>query len=58
MEENAEVSSAVAQAIIALNAQSALIADIAEKAGIDGAVIVDPEASACDTEDPTASCDE
>ena len=58
MEENAEVSSAVAQAIIALNAQSALIADIAEKAGIDGSVVVDPEASACDTEDPTASCDE
>ena len=58
MEENAEVSSAAAQAIIALNAQSALIADIAEKAGIDGSVVVDPEASACDTEDPTASCDE
>ena len=58
MEENAEVSSAAAQAIIALNAQSALIADIAEKAGIDGSGVVDPEASACDTEDPTASCDE
>ena len=58
MEENAEVSSAVAQTIIALNAQSALIADIADKVGIDGSVVVDPEASACDTEDPTASCDE
>ena len=52
MEENAEVSSAAAQAIIALNAQSALIADIAEKAGIDGSVVVDPEVTRPETTRP------
>lgn len=43
--------------IITLNAQSALIAQIAEEMGLD-AVVVDPDASACDTENPLSSCDE
>lgn len=42
--------------IYALNAQSAVIADLAEAAGIDGSDVVDADASDCDTQDPTASC--
>jgi len=43
------------QTIIALNAQSSVIADLAEAMGIESSV-VDDDASACDTEDPTAEC--
>lgn len=42
-------------AIIALNAQSTVIADLAEALDIDGDV-VDSEASECDTTDPTTEC--
>ncbi len=42
--------------IVALNRQSAEISRLAQSLGI-AAEVVDPEASACDTTDPTAVCD-
>jgi len=41
--------------ILSLNAQAALIADIANKLGLES-VVVDPAASACDTTTPTEAC--
>ncbi len=58
MEENRSSDNPVSKAIITLNEQSQLIADIAESLGIDGGVVVDVDASACDTTNPDASCDE
>jgi putative iron-regulated protein len=43
-------------AIKALNAQSTVIADVAEALEIDGDVVVDVDASECDTSDPTTEC--
>lgn len=40
--------------ILSLNAQSVIIADIANKLGLGD--VVDPEASACDTTNPTEEC--
>ncbi|MDP2505259.1 imelysin family protein [Oceanobacter sp. 3_MG-2023] len=42
--------------IKALNAQSIVIADVAEALEIDGDVVVDVDASECDTTDPTTEC--
>lgn len=42
--------------IKALNAQSTVIADVAEALEIDGDVVVDVDASECDTTDPTTEC--
>ena len=43
--------------IVSLNTQSALIARIAVELGLGSAEdVVDPEASACDTTDPTTEC--
>ena len=56
MTENFNSDSAVYKTIVALNAQANLIADLAESLNIETSV-VDEEASACDTSDPTATCD-
>ncbi|WP_300424330.1 imelysin family protein [uncultured Thalassolituus sp.] len=56
MAENRTSDSSVAKTIVALNAQSKIIANIAEALDISGSV-VDEEASGCDTESPTESCD-
>ncbi|GGY38893.1 peptidase [Bacterioplanes sanyensis] len=50
-------TSSVADTIIALNEQSAVIAEIATQLEL-GSVVVDPEASACDTQNPTTTCEE
>ncbi|ASP40685.1 peptidase, imelysin family protein [Bacterioplanes sanyensis] len=50
-------STSVADTIIALNEQAAVITQIANTLEL-GTVVVDPEASACDTTNPTQSCDE
>lgn len=57
MTANQNPNNPVYKTITALNTQSALIAEIATTLGISGSV-VDPDASACDTQDPLASCDE
>ncbi|MEC8102886.1 MAG: imelysin family protein [Pseudomonadota bacterium] len=57
MAANAELDSPIAQTILALNAQAAIISEIAEAVGINE-VVVDPDVSACDTADPTARCDQ
>lgn len=57
MAENLTATSAVAKTILSLNAQSKIIANIADNLGLDGSSIVDDGASDCDTADPTASCD-
>lgn len=56
MAENRTSDSSVAKTIVALNAQSKIIANIADVLEITGSV-VDEEASGCDTESPTESCD-
>ena len=56
MTENFNSDSAVYKTIVALNAHANLIADLAESLNIETSV-VDEEASACDTSDPTATCD-
>ncbi|MFK4751515.1 imelysin family protein [Oceanobacter antarcticus] len=43
-------------AIKALNAQSSVIADVADALDIDGETVVDVDASECDTSDPTTEC--
>lgn len=48
-------SEAVIDTIVALNAQAAVITEIADALEL-GAVVVDPEASACDTTDPMSEC--
>ena len=55
MEENQNSDSPVYQTIYALNAQSGVIADIAEELGLDTDV-VDDEASECDTTNPGEEC--
>ena len=45
----------MAQAILALNALSALIADLAENLEIN-VDVVDDDGTECDTSNPTASC--
>ena len=55
MEENQNSDSPVYQTIYALNAQSGVIADIAEELGLD-ADVVDDEASECDTTNPDEEC--
>lgn len=57
MAENLTATSPVAKTILSLNAQSKIIASIADNLGLDGSSIVDIDASGCDTENPTASCD-
>lgn len=57
MDVNRNSSNPVYQTIVALNAQSGVISEMAEALGLD-ADVVDDDASACDTSDPTASCDE
>jgi putative iron-regulated protein len=57
MDVNRNSSNPVYQTIVALNAQSGVISEMAEALGLD-ADVVDADASACDTSDPTASCDE
>jgi len=47
-------STEVADAIVALNEQSSVIAEVAN--ALDVGTVVDPEASACDTTDPTSEC--
>lgn len=49
---------AIPEVILSLNAESKLVANIATALGIDGSTIIDPDASACDTTNPTAVCDE
>lgn len=57
-EKKAEMATnAVYNTILALNEQSVVIAEMAEAMGIADSV-VDDEASACDTTNPTESCDE
>ena len=58
MDVNRNSDNPIYKAIIALNAQSATIADTAEALGIDGDIVTDPGASACNTTDPTAVCEE
>ncbi len=48
-------SESVVDTIIALNAQAAVMTEIAEALDL-GSMVVDPEASACDTTDPTTEC--
>lgn len=50
-------TSSVADTIVALNEQAAVISEAANALEL-GAVVVDPEASACDTQNPTAACEE
>jgi len=57
MTENLSVDSPIAKTILALNAQSRIVVDFAAEIGVDGSVVVDPDASGCDTENPTVSCD-
>ncbi|MEK9712790.1 MAG: imelysin family protein [Thalassolituus sp.] len=57
MTENLSEDSPIAKTILALNAQSRIVVDFAAEIGVDGSVVVDPDASGCDTENPTASCD-
>jgi putative iron-regulated protein len=57
MTENLSATSPVAKTILSLNAQSKIIANIADNLGLDGSTVVDIDASGCDTEDPTATCD-
>lgn len=52
---SATSTSPVYKTIKSLNAQAGVISDIAEALDIDDDV-VDPDASECDTEDPTAEC--
>lgn len=51
-----DVAKPMRDTIVSLNMQSAKIASLAKNMGIKG-VIVDPEASACDTTNPTTVCD-
>ena len=57
MDVNRNAENPIAQTIIALNEQSAVIAELAVALGIDGNV-VDDDASGCDTSNPQSSCDE
>lgn len=50
-------ATSVADTIVALNEQAAVIAEAANAINL-GVVVVDPDASACDTSNPTSSCDE
>ena len=53
----ADAASAMRDTIVSLNAQSAQIANIAVDLDVGSAEdVVDPEASECDTTDPTAEC--
>lgn len=54
---NAASDTPMYDTILALNAQAAIIADVAGALEISGNV-VDDDASGCDTTDPTSSCDE
>lgn len=55
----AEAAAPMRDTIVALNAQSTEIANIAIELEVgDAEDVVDPEASACDTTDPTAECEE
>ncbi|MCY0964299.1 imelysin family protein [Parathalassolituus penaei] len=56
MDANRNRTNPIYQTIVALNAQSSVISDLAEELGLD-ADVVDDEASACDTTDPEATCD-
>ena len=56
MEENRVETNPVYKAIVALNAQSKLIADVAEDLSLD-VDVVDDDASGCDTENPTQACE-
>jgi len=54
--QTASDASPVAKTIVALNAQANLIQEIATDLGLGN--VVDEDASACDTQDPTAQCEE
>jgi len=56
MEANRSADNPVGKAIVALNAQSKLIASIADNMKLDTDV-VDDDASGCDTENPTQACE-
>lgn len=55
MDANRDSDNPVYKTIVSLNAQSQVIAEIAEALDID-ADVVDPEASECDTSNPDAEC--
>ncbi|MEM7152184.1 MAG: imelysin family protein [Myxococcota bacterium] len=57
LDATADTAAAMRDTIISLNAQSAQIASIAVELDVGSAEdVVDPEASECDTTDPTAEC--
>lgn len=55
-DENQTTDAAAYATIVALNAQSGVIADVAEALEIDADTVVDVDASECDTTDPLSEC--
>ena len=57
MEANNNTGTPMADTIIALTNQANKIAEIADELGINGDDVLDPDGTACDTTNPTSSCD-
>lgn len=57
MEVNRNAENPMSKTILSLNAQSSSIAAVAAGLKIDGTIVVDVDASACDTNNPNTTCE-